>query len=141
MRLFASNAGAAVPGLTRRAASGSINIGVTPETFTTTFDAMLSGSQPAQGDKQSAQYDVQLAGGSTASYSANAATLAMSDPSGAINVTAKVTVDGKSTAVDDVTIFEPLGAFTSGTVAYTCTGDSMTVTNQAGVSLNATRTA
>ena len=41
--------------------------------------------------------------------------------------------------VEGVKPYEPLVSFTTGTVAYTCNGTSLYLTNQAGMVLTATR--
>ena len=119
--------------------TGEVGLGFTQDQFTTTYNAQFTAKQPDSAAKTVSDLSVEMRGGSTATYTANPSTLSVSGGNSAISLTATSTLNGVTRTIKDVKPYEPLVSFTTGTVAYTCNGTSLYLTNQAGMVLTATR--
>ena len=139
MRLLGESAGAVVPGLTNRRAEGLVDVSFTDEILTTTYNATLKGDLPATSTTKPKSISVSMVGGASANYIPTDTTLSTSNSQGSVKVTGSETTDGTRTALTNLVAYQAVAAFTTGTLAYTCSPTSMILTNQSGVSINATR--
>ena len=119
--------------------AGEVSLGFTESQMTATYNAKFTAKQPDSASKTVSDLSVEMRGGSTASYMANPSTLALSGGNSAIVLTVTTTTNGVTRTIKDVKPYQPLVSFSSGTVAYSCNGTSLYLTNQGGMVLAATR--
>lgn len=136
---FAVSARDVMPGTEVGTLTGDVSLGFTDTQMTATFNGALKAVASGTADAPTAVL-VDMRGASTATYAATSSTFALSDGNSAIVLTASTTTGGVTKEQTDVTRYEPLTNFSSGTVAYSCNGSSLVLTNQSGMVLTATRT-
>ncbi len=135
---FASSADDTIDATVGGTIDGDIGLGFADSQVATTFNAVYRTKQPG-GNASVGELSVEMRGGATATYSAGVATLLLSGGNSGIVLTATSTKDGVTNTIKDVRPYRPLINFSSGTVAYTCKGTSLLLTNQNGMVLTAIR--
>lgn len=129
-----------IKGLTDPQMSGSVGVTFTATTVTAKYAARLQAQQQPAGKPASAIV-VEMNGTTRSDYTANGTTIAVSKASGAVKAKQTTTVAGKSRTTDATELFSPITDFTSESVAYSCTGNSLRLSNMAGFSMSASRQA
>ncbi|MGV1035669.1 MAG: hypothetical protein ACOYD0_01425 [Candidatus Nanopelagicales bacterium] len=138
LQTLAPQASSLIKDLTNQQMSGSVEVTFTPTRLTAQYSVKLQARQQTSG-KPAAAIVVTMRGTSRSNYTANGTTMAVSKPSGAVKSQQTTTVAGKSRTTDATKLFSPITDFTSESLAYSCTGNSLRLSNMAGFSMSASR--
>lgn len=138
LQTLAPQTSSLIKDLTNPQMSGSIGVTFTPTALTAQYAAKLQAQQQTPA-KPTTAIVVTMSGASRSDYTANGTTLAVSKPSGVVKSQKTTTVAGKSQRTDATELFSPITDFTSESLAYSCTGNSLRLSNMAGFSMSASR--